>query len=132
MSRLTRPQAQRLTELVALLRDDWDLPGIRAAVARIPGDVSAVDAAIATVRATANRDARTPALIPEPGAHWQTTSAGKRHAPVMCADHPRHKAAGCQPCRAESVPVPPDVLAQVRTTVTAARQRAEAAKEASA
>lgn len=116
-SRLTRPQHQRLTELVSLLRADWDLPGIRAAVDALPPGTSAIDAAVVTIRAAANRDARTPGLIPLPGSHWQGTAAGASLAPVTCPEHPARTSWSCPECAATLHPPTPGTLAAIRATV---------------
>lgn len=66
-----KPMADALTRLLALLRPDWQPPGIAAALAdqrlraKPPTEV-----ALAAIRAGANSKIRTPAVIPLDGEHW--------------------------------------------------------------
>ena len=138
MMPMSQSQSQALVALIGQLRKDWDLAGIRAAVKKAAAIGAPADIAIAACRCAANPDMRTPALIAEPGPHWQGTTAGTKQAPVMCANHPSHPAGNCGKCRAESVPRPPGLVAPPRTRsrdwtpkpvatdLTAARDKADA------
>jgi hypothetical protein len=100
---ISNAQAQALAALVSRLRDDWDHPGILAAIhkARDVGPPAAIAGALC--RLAENRDMRTPALLAEPGAHWGGTTVATRKPPTMCPDHPTSRAAQCLECAAETV-----------------------------
>lgn len=106
MSTPTRAQLEALTALLGQLRHDWDLPGIRAALARAAHLGTAADIAVAACRVAANPDAHTPGLIPGPGAHWQGTTTGLRPVPIMCIRHPDQNAGHCLKCFAAAKPPP--------------------------
>lgn len=97
---MNRSQGEALVALIHQLRKDWDPPGIRAAIQKAQHLGPACDIAAAACRLAANPDARTPALLPEPGTHWQGTSTGQRPAPLMCPDHPQHRLTRCPDCQA--------------------------------
>jgi hypothetical protein len=140
-------QTQALVALIHQLRKDWDLAGIRAAIAKAATIGSAADIATAACRCAANPDMRTPALIAEPGPHWLGTTAGTRQAPIMCADHPQWKGGHCPQCFGERRPKPdnfvvprptrsrgylqtiPSTFAAMVNDLTAARDKADAAIE---
>ena len=103
---ITTAKIQALTALIGTLRKDWDLPGIRHALGRASKLGSAADLAVAACRCAADPEMRTPALIPQPGAHWQGTNAGRRMAPTMCPEHHAHKAGDCCVCVSLAVPRP--------------------------
>lgn len=104
----TQSQLSALAAAIHQARKDWDLPGIRRALARASEIGSFADLGVAAFRCAANPGMTTPALIPEPGVHWQGTTAGSRPAPVMCPDHPERPAGHCVVCISESVPMPED------------------------
>jgi hypothetical protein len=106
MMTLTMSQGQALSALLHQIRKDWDLPGINAAVRKAGSIGSYADLAVAACRLASNPEIRTPALLSEPGTHWQGTAAGKRIAPLMCTDHPDQKAGNCLKCVSEAVPRP--------------------------
>ena len=118
---MTTSQSQALVALLGQLRKDWGLPGIAAAIRKASLGASAADVAVAACRCAADPTMRTPALIPTPGPHWQSTTAGSRLAPVMCVTHPERKAGGCVDCLAASVPRPDGFVVPrpVRPTVWA-------------
>lgn len=97
---MTKAQGEALVALLHQLRHDWDTPGIRVAVQRAQDLGSPAEVATAACRVAGNTAAKTPALIPEPGAHWQGTAVGQRQAPLMCPDHPQHRLTRCDPCQA--------------------------------
>jgi hypothetical protein len=105
-------QGQALVALLGTLRKDWGLAGITAALKKASPLGSAAEVAVAACRCAANPDMRTPALIADPGPHWQGLAAGSRLAPVMCVTHPEQKAGSCAECfkaavpRADLCPVP--------------------------
>jgi len=109
---LSQSQGQALTALLHTIRRDWGLAGITAALKKASLLGSAAEVAVAACRVAANPDMRTPALIGDPGPHWQGLAAGSRLAPQMCVTHPEQKAGACVECfkaavpRADLCPVP--------------------------
>ena len=101
--RITRVEAQALAAFVSRIRDDWDQPGIVAAIEKAAplGAPAAIGAALC--RLAENRDLRTPAMLAEPGTHWSGTTVAKLAPPVMCAEHPHQPARECPDCRAQAV-----------------------------
>lgn len=108
MMTLSQSQGQALTALLGTLRKDWGLSGITAALKKASPLGSAADIAVAACRVAANDQIRTPALITEPGPHWQGLTAGSRLAPVMCQDHPERKSGNCPECFRARRPPPAD------------------------
>lgn len=106
---LTRSQGEALLALVGTMRKDWDLPGIRAAITKAAEVGSGHDVIVATVRAATNLEARTPALIPQPGPHWQNTTAGGHQPPTMCGIHPTHRALRCPECAVQDRATPDQI-----------------------
>ena len=115
MMPITQSQLSALTAALHQARKDWDLPGIRRALARAAEIGSFADLGVAAFRCAANPDHMTPALIPEPGVHWQGTTAGSRPAPLMCPEHPERPAGHCVVCISQSVPKPPGFVVPPRT-----------------
>lgn len=111
---MTASQGQALTALLHTLRKDWGTAGIAAAIRKASLNASAADVAVAACRCAADPGMRTPGLIPEPGPHWQGTPAGSRLAPVMCNNHPDHKAGGCPDCIAAAIERPDYVVVPLR------------------
>ena len=70
MSSTTRVQAEALATLVRLIRPDWDHPGIVHAIGRCKREPLS-EVAVALIRLAENGQAKTPALLPEPGRHWK-------------------------------------------------------------
>ena len=101
---LSQSQGQALTALLHTIRRDWGLAGITAALKKASLLGSAAEVAVAACRCAANPDMRTPALIADPGPHWQGLAAGSRLAPVMCVTHPEQKAGSCPACVKAAVP----------------------------
>lgn len=102
MNRITRPQAEALATFVARIRDDWDHPGIVAAIGNARELGTAADVAVALCRLAGNRELRTPATLHQPGSHWRDTAVAARLAPVNCPDHPAHLTRDCPECAALS------------------------------
>ena len=128
----TRAQAEALATFVRLIRKDWDHPGIVAAIGRCKREPLS-EVAVALIRLAENGQAKTPALLPEPGRHWKR--AGLDDAPAgpnirnldRCPDHgnPRRD---CLDCRRETGPdLTPE---QIRANAAALRtQIAQAGRE---
>ncbi|HOW00841.1 MAG TPA: hypothetical protein PLY19_05165 [Rhodoglobus sp.] len=98
----TRVQAEALATFVRLIRKDWDHPGIVAAIGRCKREPLS-EVAVALIRLAENGQAKTPALLPEPGRHWKRaalddTPAGPNTRNLdLCPDHgnPRRDCLDC-------------------------------------
>ena len=121
----TRVQAEALATFVRLIRKDWDHPGIVAAIGRCKREPLS-EVAVALIRLAENGQAKTPALLPEPGRHWNRAALDDRPAGPntrnldMCPDHgnPRRD---CLDCRRETGPE----LTPEQITANAAAMRAQ-------
>ena len=113
MKRITRNQGQRLCELIHLLRPDWHLPGIEAAIRKAADDTNPFDVSVAAIRAASDPQARTPGIIPGPGPHWAQTEKGRRLPPTRCHEHPEHSVLRCPEC-AQITPASPDQIKAIR------------------
>lgn len=71
MRELTQPEAGALAALLHEMRSDWDVPGVRTALWNAKGLAPAPDLMCAAVRAAADGNVRTPAVIAQPGRHWR-------------------------------------------------------------
>ena len=100
--RITHAQAQALATFVSRIRDDWDHPGIVAAITKARELGNAAEIGTALCRLAANAELKTPAMLADPGSHWRDTTVASRLAPVMCPDHKAHLARDCRECRALS------------------------------
>jgi len=102
--RISRVEAQALAAFVSRIRDDWQQPGIVAAIEKAAplGSPAAIGAALCML--AENLELRTPALLAETGPHWTGTTVAKLTPPVMCVDHPAEPARECRECRALAVP----------------------------
>lgn len=98
--RITTAQTQALATFVSRLRDDWDHPGIVAAIQKAAPLGTPADIGTALCRLAANPDLRTPAILADPGSHWTDTTVAKLAPPVTCVDHPAQLARDCRECRA--------------------------------
>lgn len=104
----TRVQAEALATFVRQLRPDWDHPGIVHAIGRCQREPLS-EIAVALIRLAENGQAKTPALLPEPGRHWKRaalddTPAGPNTRNLdLCPDHgnPRRD---CLDCRRDAGP----------------------------
>ena len=103
---ITKAEAQALATFVARCREDWDHPGIVAAIQRAAhlGSPAAIGAALC--RLAENRDLRTPAMLADPGTHWAGTTVAKVAPPVTCPDHPAEKAGACRVCESAATQPP--------------------------
>lgn len=141
----TRAQAEALATFVRLIRKDWDHPGIVAAIGRCKREPLS-EVAVALIRLAENGQAKTPALLPEPGRHWKRaalddTPAGPNTRNLdLCPDHPGHERRDCRPCRDDHGPTLDDqaraaaadecraVIAELQRKVRELRAEREALK----
>ena len=76
MNLISKPQADQLAALAVAIRPvgapTWDAAGVRAAIATVRHDRDLADIAVAVIRLAVNPDERTPARLPNAGAHWPT------------------------------------------------------------
>jgi hypothetical protein len=145
MSSTTRVQAEALATFVRQLRPDWDHPGIVHAIGRCHREALS-EIAVALIRLAENGQAKTPALLPEPGRHWtraalDDTPAGPNTRNLdMCPIHPGHERRDCRPCRDDHGPTLDDqaraaaadecrgVIAELQRKVRELRAEREALK----
>ena len=145
MSSTTRVQAEALATLVRQLRPDWDHPGIVHAIGRCHREALS-EIAVALIRLAENGQAKTPALLPEPGRHWtraalDDTPAGPNTRNLdHCPIHPGHERRDCRPCRDDHGPTLDDqaraaaadecrgVIAELQRKVRELRAEREALK----
>jgi len=126
---MTRSQGEALVALLhQLRRDDWDLPGIRAAVTKAQALGSATDVATAACRVAGNPQAKSPGLIAHPGAHWQGTTVAARPTDMHCPEHPTQPAGHCRTCEQAAASV--DHGAHADATRLIARKAVEADRAA--
>lgn len=102
--RITTAQTQALATFVSRLRDDWDHPGIVAAITKAAPIATPADIGTALCRLAGNLELRTPATLASPGPHWRDTETGKRSLPDLCPEHRAQKAGACPECIARAVP----------------------------
>ena len=145
MSSTTRVQAEALATFVRQLRPDWDHPGIVHAIGRCQREPLS-EIAVALIRLAENGQAKTPALLPEPGRHWtraalDDTPAGPNTRNLdHCPIHPGHERRDCRPCRDDHGPTLDDqaraaaadecrgVIAELQRKVRELRAEREALK----
>jgi LmbE family N-acetylglucosaminyl deacetylase len=65
-----QPQAQALANLLHQLRPDWNVTSIMALLGKHKDGHEFTALSLAAVKAAANPDTRTPAVIFLPGPHW--------------------------------------------------------------
>lgn len=141
----TRVQAEALATFVRLIRKDWDHPGIVHAIGRCKREPLS-EIAVALIRLAENGQAKTPALLPEPGRHWKRaalddTPAGPNTRNLdHCPIHPGHERRDCRPCRDDHGPTLDDharaaaadecrgVIAELQRKVRELRAEREALK----
>ena len=102
--RITTTEAQALATFISRIRDDWNHPGIVAAIEKAAPLGTPADIGTALCRLAANTELRTPALLAEDGPHWRDTTVASRIWPVMCTRHPEVRASRCDydgPCAAD-------------------------------
>ncbi|MFJ2298123.1 hypothetical protein [Oerskovia paurometabola] len=107
MSEIVHDQARALAALVATLRPDWDVAGVRKALYDARKKGTAEQLCIAAIKAAVEPTNRTPAVIGHDGAHW--TAARPLHAaPANYArcpkpGHTSSPAWHCGACRADEL-----------------------------
>lgn len=120
MSTLTTLQSQRLAELAHLIRKDWDVPGIAAAI-RNAAKAPAAEVASALFALAADPNVKTPALLPQRGHWWPTGEAMSGPAVsynVPCPEH-ASQIMPCRECANQVTPAPPGFAAEVRASLAA-------------
>ncbi|QFG09607.1 hypothetical protein HYQ00_gp63 [Arthrobacter phage TripleJ] len=105
---ITKPQAEALASLLHELRPEWGIPALmtligknRAHPARFPQLAQAAVAAAIRTNPDGSHTARTPAVIYQPGRHWDqpVMEAGAVVPPgPPCEDHPTEAAHNCRAC----------------------------------
>lgn len=123
---MTKQTAWALAHLVHELRPEWEASGVVAALKRC-SDRDPFLVALAAIRATADKDARTPGVIPAAGTHWQDgvkRDPERRSFNVACPNH-AGEILPCGRCANESVaaPLAKHHLTQARADLAAARAR---------
>lgn len=88
---ISQTQAQALATFIAKVRDDWDQPGILAAIQKAQSLGNPLQIGRALIALAENRELRTPALLSSPGKHW--VHDGEPVGPnvsnnVRCPEHP--------------------------------------------
>ena len=142
---VSRVSAEKLATFVRQLRPDWDHPGIVHAIGRCHREALS-EIAVALIRLAENGQAKTPALLPEPGRHWtraalDDTPAGPNTRNLdHCPIHPGHERRDCRPCRDDHGPTLDDqaraaaadecrgVIAELQRKVRELRAEREALK----
>lgn len=89
---MTQAQIQALATFISRVREDWDHPGIVAAISKASGLGSPFDVARALVNLAENRDLTSPGMLSQPGRHWVKAS-NEPTGPnlsnnVRCPEHP--------------------------------------------
>lgn len=108
---LTRDQATALAELIHVVRPSWDTRGIftrgLVPLAKHPAPLEVI--AWAALRAAADPDNRTPAVIPLNGHHWNLADRPPEPRLTPDLECPRHVgkwAGNCPLCRADQLAAP--------------------------
>lgn len=107
---INHDQARALAALVAALRTDWDVPGIRKALWDARGKGTPDQLAHAAINAATNTANRTPAVIGLDGPHWSTTrpveTRGADYARCQVPGHQQWPAWHCAGCKADARAIP--------------------------
>ncbi|WP_285240088.1 hypothetical protein [Pseudarthrobacter sp. MEB009] len=108
---ITKPQAEALASILHELRPEWGTPALVTLIGRNrehPAPFPALTQAAITAATRRNPDgtptARTPAVIYQPGKHWDQpiNDAGTRIPPgPPCEDHIGQEAHNCRCCWAD-------------------------------
>lgn len=107
---ISHTQATALATFVAKVRDDWDHPGILAAIQKAQSLGNPTQIGRALIALAENRELRTPALLASPGKHWvQDNEAVGPNVTnnVRCPEHPINFHP-CPLCAAKKCPPPLD------------------------
>ena len=105
---VSRVSAEKLATFVRDLRPDWDHPGIVHAIGRCKREPLS-EVAVALIRLAENGQAKTPALLPEPGRHWTRAALDDRPAGPnlrnldLCPEHGNPRP-DCLDCRRDAGP----------------------------
>lgn len=108
---ITKPQAEALAGILHQLRPEWGVPALMTLIGRNlqhPATYPQLTQAAVTAATRRNPDgahtARTPAVIYQPGKHWEAPP-GEAPATIPpgppCADHPTFEAHNCRCCWAD-------------------------------
>jgi len=101
---LSKPQAQAIAHLVHQLRPEWSERGIMAQLGKLTTR-RATDVALASIRAAADPEAKTPGVIPTPGSHWdegvQYEASRLPKRDEECHIHPGSWRGNCHGCAAD-------------------------------
>lgn len=105
---ITKPQAEALAGILHQLRPEWGTPALITLIGRNkdhPAPFHLLTQAAITAANRRNPDgthtARTPAVIYQPGKHWeQPIGETPAHTPAgpPCEDHPTYEAHNCRAC----------------------------------
>lgn len=106
---ISQTQAQALATFIARIRDDWDHPGIVAAISKASALGSPAQLGRALCALAENPDLRSPGLLSQPGRHW--TQDGVQTGPnvshnIPCPVHPINNMP-CPLCAAKKCPPDP-------------------------
>lgn len=123
---MTKQAAWALAHLIHELRPEWEAEGVVAQLKRC-ADRDPFLVALAAIRAAADKDVRTPGVIPTPGTHWADgvkREPERRSYNVPCPDHDG-EILPCGRCAAVAVtaPLARHHLSQARAELAAARAR---------
>lgn len=105
---ITKPQAEALAGILHQLRPEWGVPALMTLIGRNinhPATYAQLTQAAVAAATRRNPDgtpvARTPAVIYQPGRHWETPH-GETPAQVPpsppCEDHPTFENHNCRAC----------------------------------
>ena len=105
---ITKPQAEALAGILHQLRPEWGTPALMTLIGRNkdhPATFPQLTQAAVTAATRTNPDgshvARTPAVIYQPGKHWEqpVNETGAQVPPgPPCEDHPTFEAHNCRAC----------------------------------
>ena len=108
---ITKPQAEALAGILHQLRPEWGIPALMTLIGKNIGHPAPYPLLVLAAVTAANRrnpdgtwTARTPAVIYQPGRHWDhpigETPATQPPGP-NCQDHPTFQAHNCRCCWAD-------------------------------
>lgn len=105
---ITKPQAEALAGILHQLRPEWGIPALITLIGRNlthPATFAQLTQAAVAAATRRNPDgtptARTPAVVYQPGRHWdQPVQETGAHVPPgpPCEDHPTFEAHNCGAC----------------------------------
>lgn len=112
---LSEAAAFDLAEFVHALRQDWDLPGIRAAISRARTVAGPLELAAALCDLASDLQQRTPARLTKYAIERRPLNrrgSGGPRSP-KCPEHPSQPAGRCAACSAAAVPAPNNLRALI-------------------